>query len=76
MLRYNSLNKIFCNNNMSGCIKYPILFSGGDMNKIYDFELEKSKENGFKNIKNVKEESLFDSDFQKDCENFDKIPHI
>ena len=61
---------------MSGCIKYPILFSGGDMNRIYDFELEKSKDKGFKNIKDVKEETLFDSEFEEDCENFDKIPHI
>lgn len=61
---------------MSGCIKYPILFSGGDMSKLYDFELEKSKEKGFKNIKDLKEENLFDSEFDDDCKNFEKIPHI
>lgn len=61
---------------MSGCIKYPILFSGGDMNKLYDSELEKSKEKGFKNIKDLKEENLFDSEFDDDCKNFEKIPHI
>ena len=61
---------------MSGCIKYPILFSGGDISKIYDFDLNKSKEKGFKNVKEIKENLLFDSEFEKDCENFDKIPHI
>lgn len=61
---------------MSGCIKYPILFSGGDMSKLYDFELEKSKEKGFKNMKDLKEENLFDSEFDDDCKNFEKIPHI
>lgn len=63
---------------MSGCIKYPILFNGGNMNKIFNSDLEKSKETGFKNVKSSKtdNENLYDSDFEEDCKSYDKIPHI
>lgn len=73
---YNILNKIFVNNNMSGCIKYPILFSGGNIDNIYDYNLKKSKDKGFKNSKKNNQNLLFDSEFKYDCENFEEIPHI
>ena len=58
---------------MSGYIEYPILFNN-DINKIYNFNLEKSKEDGFKNTKI--EEILYDSEFENDCESYEKLPHI
>ena len=68
---------------MTNSIKYPIIFSGGDINAIYNDDLDASKDKNFKNSINSKEikkdsENTNDKDdhFKKNCKGFKHIPHI
>lgn len=62
---------------MSDSIKYPILFSNKKDsslkdNKLYDETLDKSDSKDYSNTM----DSKYDSEFEKDCNGYSKLPHI
>ena len=70
---------------MSDCIKYPILFNDTnkkklydsslkETNKLYDKTLNNSDSKDYSNTTDSKYE--YDSDFNEDCNNYNKLPHI